>query len=221
MLLKLLIVFMMGLMMGSSVQAADDASVVSPKSRSPEEQKKLDEMRKRIREKETEMNGSKWEVVLGSLDPKIKGQKDTLLFQNRQMISVDMSKRGFGPTNYTVSVPPEEDSEGGIWETMKTGKDGVIFIRGEWEKDNMHGFVTEQLEEGKKINEYIFTTSSRVAVSPTSSEDPSDLTSLNKTSNDDSGPKVLVSKETPLATVSSFTPGTTDEVSKPAKKRGY
>src|SRR3989338_6556734 len=215
MLLRLLMVFVMALTVGSSVQATEDDI----------SQKKLDELRKRINEKKSEINGSQWEVVLGSLDPKIKGQKDTLLFQNDQVTSAGMSKRGFGPTNYTVSVPQEEGSEGGIWETMKTGKDGVIFMRGEWENDNMRGDVTEQLDGGKEFHEYIFTTSSRMAVSPTSSEGSvqaplqSGMTDPDIAGNDGSGSGALVSKETSSKSITSFTPGTTDEISKTSKKR--
>lgn len=214
--LRLLMVFVMASMMGSSVLAADSTS-----------QKKFEEQRRRIKEKETEMNGSKWDVVLGSLDPKIKGQKDTFIFQDNQVTSTGMSKRGFGSTNYTVTVPDEADSDLGIWETMKTGKDGVIFIRGEWAKEAMRGYVTEQLEEGKKVNEYTFNTSTRIAISPSSSEEPgsgslkSDATSSKETGNDDSSPNALVSRETHSTSVSSFAPGTTNEVSKTTKKRGY
>lgn len=169
------------------------------------EQKKIDETRKLIQEKKTEINGSRWEVVVdSSSDPKKKGEKDAFVFQNDQITSSNLSKRGFGTTNYTVSVPSEE-SDSGIWETMKTGKDGVIFIRGEWTKDKMQGSVTEQLDGGKKIKEYTFTATSREAMPPTTSNDAEstdpgdDVTHSDKKSNDDNDLKVLISKESASA----------------------
>lgn len=215
--LKLLIFLLIASMAGSPVLAADKTS-----------QEKLEEQRKLINEKRSEINGSKWEVLLGSLDPKFKEKKDTFVFQDDQVSSAGMSKRGFGPTNYTITVPEDADSDVSVWETMKTGKDGIIFIRGEWTKDRMRGDVTEQLDGGKEVREYIFTASSRETVSPTSSSEGSLQTALQSNTTDQdpavvdsSGARALVSKESTKKSVTSFTPGTTDEISKTSKKRGY
>jgi hypothetical protein len=190
-----MVVVVMMFMVGFPVGAAEI------KGRTQTEQKKIDETRKRIQEKKTELNGSRWEVVVdSSTDPKKKGEKDTFVFQDDQFTSNNMSKRGYASTNYTVSVPSEE-SDSGVWETMKTGKDGVIFVRGEWMKEKMQGSVTEQLDGGKKVKEYTFSTTSREAIPASSSKDEStesgnNVTHLDKTSNDNIGSKVLVSKET-------------------------
>ena len=164
MLLRLMLVLMVGLVMGSSVQAAGDKDEVNS-----DKQKKIAEQRKEIEERVKEINGSKWEVVLSSTDPKVKEVKDTFLFQDKQMTSTKLSERGFGATNYTVSLPSVE-TDFGVWETMKTGAEGVLFMRGEWNKERMRGTVTEQLDGGKKVVEYSFKTESRQAVSPTSKE---------------------------------------------------
>ncbi len=100
----------------------------------------------------------------------MKGAKDTFTFQNGQFKSTGYQKRGFSPTNYTITIPSETE-ETGIWETMLSGEEGVVFIRGEWNKETMNGSITEQLEDGKEIFEHSFSTNSRVAISPTSAEE--------------------------------------------------
>ena len=205
-----------------SKQEAVAPSKPVPK-RSAAEEKKIAETRKRIDEKKTELNGSSWEVVLGSSsDPKMKGEKDTLTFQNGQFSSKNLSKRGFSPTNYTISLP-SEDSKTAVWETMQTGKDGLVFIRGEWEKEQMRGDISEQLEGGKKTKEYYFTTASRIAIPPTSKEE--EKTGVPKTadstgtagSKSGSSADLLVSKEGQK--VAAFEPGTTNEQTQTRTKR--
>ena len=207
------------LLTGLSPLYAATESTPAPK-RSTSDEKKISEMRKRIEEKKTELNGSSWEVMLdSSSDPRMKGEKDTLTFQNGRFSSKNLTKRGFNPTNYTISLPAE-DSETAVWETMQTGKDGLIFIRGEWEKDKMKGDISEQLEGGKRVKEYYFTTVSRVNISPTSSKEAGDsdsskedVTSSNEKGNNNTEPSILVSKEETVPnTVASFNPGTTEEI---------
>ena len=195
------IVFMLGIpaYIGSAL-AADPQPVqeevqaqAQPKRLSPEEQKKIAAMRKQIQVMRTEINGSSWDVAFNSSSPELKGQKDTFIFQNGQMDSKSMSKRGFGVTNYTVTAPAE-DSQIAVWETMKTGKDGIAFLRGEWKDEVMTGTISERLDEGKTTREYYFTSSSRVGVSPTSEEDNAAGSSL--ADNKEAGvAKALVSKE--------------------------
>lgn len=166
--------------------------------RSADEEKKITEIRKRVEEKKTELNGSSWELILNSSDPKEKKIEDTFTFQNGQFKSKNLENRGFVSTNYTISVP-SADSETAVWETMQTGKEGVVFVRGEWEKETMRGDITEQLDGGKKVKGYYFTTTSRLAISPTSKEEEkagsskTDAAALAGTVSNES--KVLVSKE--------------------------
>jgi hypothetical protein len=171
------------------------------KKRSAEEEKKLAETRKLISEKKLDLNGSRWELTLRSADPKIQGSKDTFVFQDGIFRSENYAKRGFPPTNYTVSVP--EGAERGVWETMQSLKGDLIFIRGEWEKDLMQGVVTEQLEGGKKVKEYSFSSAPRQKIPASSSEEKTALEG--SAPGLDAGPasqdssKALVSKEAPKA----------------------
>ena len=174
-------------------------SVPTPVKLTEAEQKKFDERRKNIEEKRNELNGSSWELTLGLVgDPNAKGVRDTFTFQDGKFKSEGLSKRGFAASNYSISLPSSE-SEPAVWETMQTGKEGLIFIRGEWEKDKMQGTVSEQLDGGKKVNEYYFSTAARTAIPPSSSKEETPA----ETKPQESGSKALVSKEKePKSTVS-------------------
>ncbi len=148
---------------GYGLAASKEATAPKP---SAADEKKLAEKRKLIAEKQKDLNGSRWEVLVQSRDKKEKDEKDVLTFQDDQIQSERLSKRGFGSTNYTISVPGGEGA--GVWESMKTGSDGVVFMRGEWSKEAMSGSVNEQLEDGKVIKEYYFTSNLRKTIPPTS-----------------------------------------------------
>lgn len=132
-------------------------------------EKELLEKRMKVEEKKKALNGSEWQVTVKPQDAKEKESQDTLSFQNNQVSSKNLSKRGFGATNYTVSIQDDAGNVA-IWETMKTGKEGVVFMRGEWTPEKMSGAITEQLKDSKDavINkEYSFSSSSTKAVEPT------------------------------------------------------
>jgi hypothetical protein len=175
---------------------AFSADKAAPKKRTAEEEKKLAETRKLITEKKLDLNGSSWELSVRSADPKIQGTKDTFIFQDGIFKSENYSKRGFPPTNYTVSIP--ENAERGVWETMQSSKGDLIFIRGEWEKDSMQGVVTEQLEGGKKIKEYSFDSAPRKKIPASSVEEKTPEKALDPSATEPSS-KTLVSKEVPKA----------------------
>jgi hypothetical protein len=109
-------------------------------------------------EKKLELNGSSWDVVLmpaGSAEG-IVGE-DIYTFAGGQFRSKALMSRGFVNTNFMVSLPGGT-SDLAVWETMQTGKDGVVFLHGEWVKDKMWGTITEQLEGGRKIVDHTFIT---------------------------------------------------------------
>jgi hypothetical protein len=174
-----------------------------PAKLSEADEKKIIELRKKIEEKKTELNGSAWELTFNSSsNPKMKGAKDTFTFQNGQFKSAHYQKDGFTPTNYSVSIP-SETQDIAVWETMLSGKEGIVFIRGEWEKDKMSGNITEQLKGGKEIFEHTFTTSARTSVSPTTTEEGQDVMA-----HDNSLASAMVSKETPQEAPPVTTPPT-------------
>ena len=210
----------------TSTLHAEEESVPARKVRTPDEQKKIQNIRERVKEKKEELNGSSWELTLKSTsDPKAKPIQDTFTFQDDKVTSKGYEKKGFASTNYTVSVSPDPATDMAVWETMKTGSDGVVFIRGEWLKDSMQGNVTEQLDEGKKVNEYYFNSDARKAIAKSSKKEETEDSKTaivseiepTPTSLETTGSGVLVSKESVEPTESAppavlpFNPGTIDE----------
>lgn len=125
------------------------------------------ELRKKIEERKTELNGSSWQILIKSQAGKgsLEGP-DTLTFQDGKFSSEALSKKNYSRTNYTLTI-----QEGGptIWETMQTSeKDGVTFFRGEWLKDTMTGVITRQTDKGSE--DYYFSSSAMKKISPTSTE---------------------------------------------------
>jgi hypothetical protein len=208
----------------SDLSAAASIPAVPKKIRTPDEQKKIQEVRERMKQMREKLNGSRWEVAVKSAsDSKIKPFNDILTFQDDLILSAFYDKRGFSSTNYSISVSPDPEVESAVWETMKTGKEGTVFLRGEWEKDAMQGSVTEQLDGGKKVVEYYFTSKLRKEI-PKSSKKPE---SEEKTAESDSpilqndtpasSGSSLVSKERvteSVDSVSAFIPGTIEEAAK-------
>jgi hypothetical protein len=137
----------------------------APKAEKTDAVKKLEDSRKLIEQKKSELNGSQWELDMTASDAKGKVEKEVFTFQNGQVTCKMLTARGFKPTNYTISVP--EGSDMAVWETMQTNDKGnVVFIRGEWKQDIMRGVISEQLEGGKS-RDYNFASASKIAVEPT------------------------------------------------------
>lgn len=137
---------------------------------------KAAEMHKLVTEKQAELNGSKWQMTLGSHNAKAKMKEDTFLFQDNQMTSLAYKDLGFGATNYTVTVPEgqEKGKERAYFETMKTGPKGeVVFLKGEWQGKLMQGNITEQIKEGD-TREYWFTSAPRVDIPKESKQEDKD-----------------------------------------------
>ena len=196
----------------AALPAMAEQDLKKTEKRTAEEEKQVIEMRKRSAEKRKDLNGSRWEVsFLSSSDPKLKGKEDVFVFQDGVFSSEAFVKRGFTPTNYSITVPMDDKSETGVWETMQAGKDGLIFIRGEWTKDSMSGDITEQLQDGKVVLSHRFKTISRKAISTESSKSGASK-GEEKVPEGASNQKALVSKEDDKE-VASFLTGTTQESS--------
>ena len=148
--------------------------VTSAYSKPPDEdaekkEAQIQSARELAKMKKEELNGSRWEVEMKSQDPKVKDRKDVFTFQNNQVSSKVLSKRGFGPTNYTVSA--KKNSDLAVWETMQTAKEGVVFIRGQWTAEGMEGNLTEKLDDGETDIRYYFTSAKLEDIAATSAEE--------------------------------------------------
>ncbi len=149
--------------------SSEPVSAPAAPSLSSKQLKHLEDMRKLADEKKQELNGSEWKVKTGSSNPKAKGGEDVFTFQNNQIKSENLAKRGFIATNYTVTVEEGQDKgkETATFETMQTGPKGeTIFIRGEWKDKSMQGTMNEQLEKDS-ISTW-FTSLGREKIPPTS-----------------------------------------------------
>ena len=149
--------------------------------------KKDQDRRKKIEEKRAQLEATQWEVSLVPRSPKLKPEKDTFIFQNGEFRTENRSKRGFNPTNYTVSIV-EGDENSAVFETMQGSKEGYAFIKGQWAKDSMHGEIIEQLDGGKLVKEYYFSNAKMAKMAGDGESE--------KTSSEDGGfGKALVSTE--------------------------
>lgn len=143
-----------------------NVSQVSAKEQTDEE--KREDMRKMVEERKKDLNGSSWNVEIKSQGGKsVLEGADELVFQNGRFTSKKMAKRGYTSTNYTIT--PSETGPS-VWETMQTSvDDGVVFWRGEWQKETMSGVINRQVKEGTE--DYYFSSSLKVKIPPTSEED--------------------------------------------------
>ncbi len=102
------------------------------------------------------LENTSWEVtVVNMQNPDTSGVEDIFSFQKNQFRSRNLSARGFADTNYTLSQGSASEKPL-VWETMQTGKEGIVFLRGEWDGDKMQGNISELLENGQKVVDYSF-----------------------------------------------------------------
>jgi hypothetical protein len=137
---------------------------------SPEVQKKsLDAQRLLAQEKRKKINNTEWEIELRTLSgsaatkEKEKKEVDLLIFKDNQVSVQTFSKKGFGSTNFTLTV---QDDGSCVWETMQTSeKSGVAFWRGEIDKDTakMQGVLSYHIDD-KTTREYSFINTSKTDI---------------------------------------------------------
>lgn len=170
-------------------------NLVEAKSAAEAEKEKQEETWKKLEEKKAELNGTQWEVQITTKVTKTSMPKtDTLIFQDGKFRSEALSKKGFSPTNYTLTL-----QEGGptVWETMQTGsdkKEGVAFVRGEWKGNVMSGVIVRQLETGNE--DYYFSNTGKKKIPPTSSKEGSEEVETVSLTTEETAP-LLSSEGTP------------------------
>ena len=128
-------------------QPASAPSVQSAvRARSPQE-KLLEEVRAKL-------DGTTWSLELrpfeGSEGGKKKNPQDAVTFHGTTVASERLSKRGYGPSNYSLKV---NDDGTATWETMQTKEGtGVAFWRGEVQGETMRGVLSQQPTGGATEN---------------------------------------------------------------------
>ena len=95
-----------------------------------------------------QLTGTRWALQLTPLSGEGgKPQKDTVIFDGKQVSSERLTKAGFPLSNYTLTVG--EDGVA-IWETMQTKEgEGVAFWRGELRGSTMRGVLSKHPTEGQ------------------------------------------------------------------------
>jgi hypothetical protein len=169
---------------------------------SPADEAKRAEMKKLVEAKKTELNGTEWAVTLTPSGSKANPEEDVLTFQDGKVVSKNFESKGFTATNYTITAP--EGADMAIWETMQTSsnsKEGVIFIRGEWNKDTMRGVVSQQMDGGKSTKDYTFATTAKKAVPPSKAKEGKKDEAINPTqepsAGEGQGPALVSEEEAP------------------------
>lgn len=116
--------------------APDQERAVEEKQQKTEDEKRREKQRVLMERKKASLNNTEWEIEIVSLGGKRRTTtKDTILFKEGKVSIATLLKKGFSPTNYTLTI---RDNGALIWETMQTAKkDAVAFIRGEITPDTM------------------------------------------------------------------------------------
>jgi hypothetical protein len=113
-----------------------------------------------VKKKMVLLNNTEWQIEMTPLSGKGKKEIDTATFKNNQVVLSGFSKKGFGPTNLTLTV--QEDGSV-VWETMQTSeKNGMCFWRGELDKTmmTMRGVASHKIDDKNKMD-YSFVSTGR------------------------------------------------------------
>jgi hypothetical protein len=122
-----------------------------------------------IEKKRKLLNNTEWEIELSPLSGKGRKQSDIITFNNNQVSSKDLVRRGFSATNYTLTIL---DDGKVVWETMQTSeKSGIVFWRGELDMniEEMHGILSHRIDD-KRSRDYSFLSISKKAIVPSAEE---------------------------------------------------
>lgn len=113
-----------------------------------------EKMRKVIEKKKISLNGIEWEIEISPLSGKGKANRDMIIFKDGKMEFSDLVKKGFSPTNYTLT---SQDSGASVIETMQTDiKGAMVFVRGEVSADfnAIQGIIS--YPKGDRADDYSF-----------------------------------------------------------------
>jgi len=104
-----------------------------------------------IAKQKAALNGVDWTVEVRPMNGKGKGETDMISFADDKVVSKNLQKEGFVPTNFTVRLL---DDGTVIWETMQTSdKAGAAFWRGDIKDGVMRGVLSKR---DKKNNGFDF-----------------------------------------------------------------
>ncbi|MCX5693112.1 MAG: hypothetical protein NTX47_05460 [Candidatus Omnitrophica bacterium] len=132
--------------------AAETKEQVKPKA---VEVKQDEDMVKKIKEAEKELNNTKWQINLSQITQAEKKDKftDALLFKDGKVEMESLKSQGFSASGFTITVKGDNII---VWETMQTSeKKGLAFWKGEIEEGRMRGVLSRHFDE-KTVKDYSF-----------------------------------------------------------------
>jgi hypothetical protein len=100
-----------------------------------------------------ELNGTEWAIEMTSFTKKgeKKVNEDTLIFKNKQFISKAYDKKGYEPTNYSLTVSVDDVTSFG---TMQLKDKETSFWKGTVTGEKIDGSLHIQYPEGENETRY-------------------------------------------------------------------
>lgn len=117
--------------------------------------------------KKASLNNTDWTIELKPMagGKKARAEKDTIHFADGKVSSTNLTKAGYGPTNFTLRML--EDNETLTWETMQTSeKSGVAFWRGDIGPDNVMRGVLSKRDLKDRTTDFNFVSTGSQKVAP-------------------------------------------------------
>ena len=145
--------------------AKEEARAVEQPQIDAAKQESLSEKKASIEKKRKALNNTEWSVDLSPISGKGKKETESLTFSNNQISSSAYVKRGFAPTNYTITV---QDDGSSVWETMQVSeKSGTAFWRGDLDTNtqNMKGILSVHNVD-ETVNDYSFVSTAKKTIQP-------------------------------------------------------
>lgn len=123
-------------------------------------------------QKKAEIEGTEWTVDVRPMTGKAKGEKDILTFANNQVVSKNMSAKGYPATNFSMRIL--EDGETYTWETMQNAGGNIAFWRGDIGPDGIMRGVVSIRDKKDVVTDLSFVSSGvqKIVVAPPVVEAP-------------------------------------------------
>ncbi|MCM8812282.1 MAG: hypothetical protein NC910_04460 [Candidatus Omnitrophica bacterium] len=184
--------------------ASDGWSAKKPAPTTAKPQKTPEELALEAEKKAREaLNGTQWEIQLAPMsDKKEKAVADILRFEKGKISSEWFGKKGYEPTNFSISI------KGGVpvWETMQSASEGgdVVFWQGQLFGETMSGILSQHDASGT-VTDWSFSGRLKPAAPPepppateTPAQPPAEETSVSQQAQPTSPP--AAQPEKPAAT---------------------
>ncbi len=127
------------------------------------DRKEMDKKRAMKDKRRKAVDGNQWEISVISMTGKGEKTPDALVFAENKFSSQEYEKKGYAPSNYTVSITDEGKT---VVETMQSDEEmGILFWRVEFDEDlaGCRGVISRQISENK-TDDYSFVSTAKKPV---------------------------------------------------------